>query len=189
MALNIQPHPKNNDLLLIESPLFGDHRGWFMETYREEWQEQLAEYHQEDWVQDNVSYSQKGTLRGLHYQINQAQAKWVRVLRGQILDVVVDLRTHSPHFGQAVSVALNDHDGRSLIIPKGFAHGFSVLSEDALFSYKCSDYYNKEAERGIHWNDPNLAINWKVEAPLISDKDNLLPFLKDLSPNDLFHRV
>ncbi len=167
-------------LLLIQPKAFGDSRGYFMESYQ-------AERYREvgitvDFVQDNVSRSQKGVLRGLHFQRQQAQDKLVMVTRGQVYDVAVDLRPGSPTFGRAYGVILNDANHLQLFIPKGFAHGFYVMQEGTDFCYKCSDYYAPEFETGLLWNDPDLHINWPIdphETPIISAKDQVLPRFKD----------
>lgn len=164
-------------LLEILPRIFPDSRGYFFESFRQDW---LAhEGINIDWVQDNQSFSQKGTLRGLHFQHTpHAQAKLVRVITGKVLDVAVDLRKDSPTFGQHFSTILDAEQNNLLYIPVGFAHGFSVL-EDAIFAYKCSNYYHKSSEGGILWNDPALAIQWKVEQPIISDKDKVWPTLEE----------
>ncbi|MDZ7683227.1 MAG: dTDP-4-dehydrorhamnose 3,5-epimerase [Fodinibius sp.] len=137
-------------------------------------------------MQDNLSKSQKGTVRGLHYQITNQQDKLLMVMQGTILDVAVDLRKDSPTFGQYVSTQLSAENKHQLFIPKGFAHGFSVLSEDAMVYYKCSDYYNPDGERGLYWDDPKLGIDWKVSDPIISEKDQHQPKLSEISSKDLF---
>lgn len=158
-------------LLEIFPKIFPDSRGYFFESFRQDWLNQ--ESIDIDWVQDNQSFSQKGTVRGLHFQqAPYAQAKLVRVITGKVLDVAVDLRKHSPTFGKHFSTILDSKRNNLFFIPAGFAHGFSVL-EDAIFAYKCSNYYNKSAEGGILWNDPALGIDWQVDEPIISDKDKL----------------
>jgi dTDP-4-dehydrorhamnose 3,5-epimerase len=133
----------------------------------------------ESWVQDNQSFSQKGTVRGLHFQRGaHAQAKLVRVIAGKVLDVAVDLRKGSPTFGQVYSTILDTEKNNLLYIPAGFGHGFSVL-EDAVFVYKCSNYYHKDSEGGVLWSDPTLGINWQVAEPIVSDKDQILPTLAE----------
>ncbi|MFO7706807.1 MAG: dTDP-4-dehydrorhamnose 3,5-epimerase, partial [Desulfobacterales bacterium] len=127
----------------------------------------------------------RGTLRGLHYQFPHAQAKLVQVLQGEVFDVAVDLRRGSPTFGRSVVVKLSEGNRRQLLIPKGFAHGFVVSSEAALFSYKCSDYYAPACDRGVLWSDPDLAIAWPAEKPLLSAKDARLPRLRDIPPEHL----
>ncbi len=158
-------------LLEIFPKVFPDSRGYFFESFRQDWLNQ--EHIDVDWVQDNQSFSQKGTVRGLHFQREPyAQAKLVRVITGKVLDVAVDLRKGSPTFGKHFSTILDSERNNLFFIPAGFAHGFSVL-EDAIFAYKCSNYYNKSSEGGILWNDPALGIDWQVEEPIISDKDKL----------------
>lgn len=172
------------DVLLIKPSVFEDTRGFFFESYRKSrLQEQGLDI---TFVQDNVSQSKKDTLRGLHYQIEQPQDKLIMVLQGEILDVAVDLRKNEPTFGQHVSRKLSAQNHHQLLIPKGFAHGFSVLSDQALVYYKCSDYYNPDGERGVQWNDSELGIDWKVQNPVLSSKDQEHPALKDVPNNDLF---
>ena len=156
-------------VLLIEPQVFADGRGFFMETWR---RERYAEAGLPDLsAQDNLSCSRRGVLRGLHLQSPRAQAKLCQVLEGEVYDVVVDVRRGSPHFGRWLGVKLSSDPCRQLFIPEGFAHGFCVLSERALFAYKCSDLHDPDAEITIRWDDPELAIDWPVEAPRVSDKD------------------
>ena len=168
-------HP---EVLLIEPDVFSDARGFFMETYkRSEFQANGVE---SEFVQDNFSHSVGRVVRGLHYQKSpQAQAKLVTVTRGEIFDVAVDIRRESPTFGQWVGVALSAENKKMLYIPTGFAHGFCVLSEEVDFTYKVSAEYAPDLDRGIAWNDPQIAISWPVEAPLLSDKDLQLPVLAE----------
>lgn len=169
---------------VIEPRVFEDDRGYFYEAYRESI---LREAGIEDhFVQDNVSKSYKNTIRGLHYQIENPQAKLVQCLKGAILDVAVDLRQNSPSFGNYVAYKLSDVSKRMLYIPAGFAHGFSVLSDEAIVSYKCSDYYNAEGERGVRWDDPLIRIHWDVARPILSEKDRKLPLFSSLKDEDLF---
>ena len=171
------------DVLLIKPRVHRDQRGFFTETYR---RSVFAEHGiNEIFVQDNLSSSVRHTLRGLHYQIKQQQAKLVSVTLGEILDVAVDLRRDSPTFAKHVMCRLSAEGREMLYIPGGFAHGFFVLSSQAVFSYKCSDYYCPEAERGIRWNDPDLAIPWPEDTPVLSEKDRSLPYLADLLRADL----
>lgn len=160
------------EVLLIEPEVYGDERGFFMETYRRSWfQEAGLDL---DFVQDNHSRSARGILRGLHYQIRQPQGKLVRVTQGEVFDVAVDLRRGSPTFGRWVGERLSGENRRMLWVPPGFAHGFYVLSESADFLYKCTDYYAPEHERCIRWDDPDLAIDWPLLAgrpPVVSAKD------------------
>lgn len=160
-------------LFELEPKVFGDERGYFFESYRREVYQQLGI--ENDFVQDNESFSVKGTLRGLHYQEEPfAQAKLVRVVKGKVLDVALDIRKDSPTFGKHHQVILDAEKHNMFLVPAGFAHGFVAL-EDSVFFYKCSNYYNKEREGGILWNDPSLGINWGIENPIVSDKDRLLP--------------
>jgi len=166
------------DVKIIKPQVFGDHRGFFLETFRSSWfKENVADV---TFVQDNHSKSSHGILRGLHYQINQAQGKLVRVSSGEVFDVVVDLRKSSPSFGQWYGAILSAENKHQLWVPAGFAHGFYVTSESAEFIYKCTDYYSPESEKCTLWNDQRLAINWplaETEKPLLSEKDkNGLPF-------------
>jgi len=163
------------EVLLLEPKVFGDARGFFLETYHA----QRYEAHgiPAHFVQDNLSRSVKGTLRGLHFQEPNPQGKLVQVLAGAVWDVAVDIRTGSPTFGQWVAFELSAENKHQLWIPSGFAHGFCVLSESADFSYKCTDFYNPAAERSVAWADPTLAIPWPVEAPLLSVKDAAAPRL------------
>jgi len=173
------------DVLLLKPNVHRDERGFFLETYREE--HLKARGVEVRFVQDNLSQSQQDTIRGLHYQIEQQQDKLMMVMQGKILDVAVDLRQNSPTFGQHTAVELSSDNKHQMFIPKGFAHGFSVLSETALVYYKCSDYYYPEGERGLFWNDPDLHINWKITDPVVSEKDQNQPKLKEISSEDLFH--
>ena len=171
------------DVILIKPKKFGDDRGFFAESYR------TNEFMQagigDEFVQDNVSRSVKNTLRGLHYQIEQPQAKLVMCPHGEIMDVAVDLRVGSPTYGQHVKKRLSSENLHILYIPEGFAHGFCVLSDEAFFTYKCSDYYLREGERGIRWDDPELDIDWPVSQPIISEKDQNLPLLEEMPSEDL----
>ena len=168
---------KLSGCILVKPKIFADDRGYFMETYRESWVDSLQGF-SGNFVQDNQSFSHYGTIRGLHFQEGEhAQAKLVRVLHGTILDVVVDIRRESPTYGQHVAVELSAENKQQLWIPKGLAHGFSVLSETAEVSYKCDAYYSKEAESGIHPLDETLNIDWQIPThkQRISEKDLLLP--------------
>ena len=166
---------------IIHDTFFGDSRGYFFESFnRNTFLEKTGVAI--DFVQDNQSNSSKGVLRGLHYQNGEfAQAKLVRVLSGVVLDVAVDLRKGSKTFGQHVAVELTGESRTQFFVPRGFAHGFVVLSEQATFFYKCDNYYHKASEGGIAFNDPDLAIDWKLpeQELLLSDKDKALPFLRD----------
>jgi len=166
---------------IIEPAVFGDKRGYFLESYNKQKFEELIGK-TVDFVQDNESFSSKGVLRGLHYQLGEhAQAKLVRVIQGKVLDVAVDLRKESPTFGQHVAVEISAENKKQLFVPRGFAHGFIVLSDTATFLYKCDNLYNKASEGGIIYNDPNLNIDWKLssESFIVSEKDALLPTLEN----------
>jgi dTDP-4-dehydrorhamnose 3,5-epimerase len=164
-------------VLEIFPRVFPDSRGYFFESFRQDWLDKMGV--QESWVQDNQSFSQKGTVRGLHFQRGAySQAKLVRVIAGKVLDVAVDLRKGSPSFGQVYSTILDTEKNNLLYIPAGFGHGFSVL-EDAVFVYKCSNYYHKDSEGGVRWSDPTLGIDWQVSEPIVSEKDQILPTLAE----------
>ena len=157
-------------LIIIEPQIFKDSRGCFFESWNAKKFKQLGT--SEDFVQDNQSVSSKGVLRGLHFQNPPyAQAKLVRVIKGSVLDVAVDLRKNSPTYGKHVSVILSEQNNKSFFIPKGFAHGFLSLEDNTVFNYKCSDYYNKESEGSLLWNDEDLKIDWQIDNPLVSEKD------------------
>ncbi len=170
-------------LLIIEPYIFKDNRGFFMETYNQSRYQDLGI--NRVFVQDNLSYSVQGTLRGLHYQIKHPQAKLVQVVSGEIFDVVVDIRPGSSTFGKWTGAHLSDQNKRQLFIPEGFAHGFCVLSETTIFFYKCSDFYEPDDEGGILWSDPDIGIDWPVKDPIISEKDKHHPRLSDLLPEQL----
>lgn len=165
-------------VLLITPKVFGDARGFFVET----WQDQR--YREAGitlpFVQDNLSKSRKGTLRGLHLQHPNDQGKLVRVPHGRVLDVAVDVRIGSPTFGRHVAVELSGDDHRQLWIPPGFAHGFQVLSDEALFAYKCTNLYDPKCELGVRWDDPDVGIAWPLPSPIVSAKDTALPLLRDV---------
>ena len=172
-------------VLIIEPDVFEDRRGYFMETFQ---QKKYADAGIDcSFVQDNLSYSVFGTLRGLHYQNPHSQAKLVQVLMGEVFDVAVDIRCGSPTFGQWFGEYLSQMNKRQMFIPAGFAHGYSVVSETAIFSYKCSDFYAPDCEQGIVWSDPDLAIQWPVKEPLLSEKDGGYFCLKDV-PEELLPR-
>mgnify|MGYP001616645149 CR=1 FL=1 len=177
---------KLSGVYLIEPDVFQDERGFFYESYNQQKFEQAQL--KTVFVQDNHSRSVKQTLRGLHYQRGKfAQTKLVRCTLGEVLDVVVDLRKKSPTFGQGVAYKLSAQNKLQMYIPAGFAHGFCVLSEVAEFQYKCDKYYAPAEERGIIWNDPDLAVDWGIDQPIISRKDQNLPLLKAISPAELFN--
>lgn len=160
------------DVKIIEPTVFGDERGFFMETWNQKRFEELVTGKPTQFVQDNHSKSKKGILRGLHYQTENTQGKLVRVISGEVFDVAVDIRKDSSTFGQWVGVYLSAENKQQLWIPEGFAHGFYVISDDAEFVYKCTDYYNPKVERSILWNDPDIGIEWPlIEHPIQSEKD------------------
>ena len=163
---------KIEDLFIIEPTVFSDNRGCFFENYnKNDFYEMGIKY---DFVQDNQSKSQKGVLRGLHFQKENVQGKLVRVLSGEVYDVAVDLREGSPTFGKYYGVVLSAEKGNQFLIPKGFAHGFYVLSETATFVYKVDDFYHPEDEGGFMWNDPDVGVEWPLDGePLLSDKDKV----------------
>ncbi|HVU88469.1 MAG TPA: dTDP-4-dehydrorhamnose 3,5-epimerase [Pirellulales bacterium] len=170
-------------VLLIEPRTFRDERGYFLETWHQERYQDLGL--PTNMVQDNMSWSKRGVLRGLHLQYPAPQGKLVYVLSGQIFDVVADVRVGSPHFGRWIGFDLSLENGRQLYVPPGFAHGFCVVSATALVAYKCSDFYRPECEIGIAWNDPALAIDWPLALPTLSAKDARLPRLHDLATGSL----
>jgi len=170
-------------ILIIEPQTFEDQRGFFMETYNQS--RYVKAGVNKVFVQDNLSYSLQGTVRGLHFQIKNPQAKLVHVITGEIFDVAVDIRPGSATFGQWTGIHLSDKNRRQLYIPEGFAHGFCVLSDAARFSYKCSDFYAPEDEGGIIWSDPDIGISWPLENPIISEKDKQYPKLSDLKHEQL----
>ena len=173
---------KIEGLLLLEPVLHGDERGYFMESFSERDFEAQTGL-KVRFVQDNESCSRKGVLRGLHFQKEPyAQAKLVRVVRGKVLDVAVDIRPESPTFGKYVATELSAENHRQMFIPKGFAHGYVVLEDDTVFQYKCDEYYHPEAEGGIAWNDPQIAIDWGVaeNEVILSEKDKHRPLLSEL---------
>ena len=174
------------DVIIIEPTVHGDHRGYFVETFRADKLEEFLGY-KLNFGQDNESKSSKGVLRGLHYQLPpHAQTKLVRVISGRVLDVAVDIRKNSPTFGQHVAVELTADNKKQLLVPRGFAHGFVVLEDDTIFAYKVDNYYSPECDRGIAFNDPSLNIDWilKTEELKLSDKDTKQ--LKLNETNDLF---
>jgi len=172
-------------LLIIEPRVFPDQRGLFYESYQKQRYSEAGL--DVEFVQDNISHSIKGTIRGLHYQAGEfAQGKLCEVLSGKVLDIAVDIRFGSPTFGKYFAIELSDENHKQFYIPPGFAHGFAVLSEKAIFHYKCTNYYNKESERGIIFNDPDLKIDWQIESPVVSEKDLLLPKFNEIEKNFLF---
>jgi dTDP-4-dehydrorhamnose 3,5-epimerase len=167
-------------LLIIEPQVFTDSRGYFYESYNKE--KFVAAGINIEFVQDNQSLSQKGIVRGLHFQAPPFdQGKLVRVIQGAVLDVAVDIRKNSPTYGQNFSIELSAQNRTMFYIPPGFAHGFETLEDNTIFLYKCTDVYNKQSEGGLLWNDADLGIKWQTSNPLISEKDKILPLLKDLT--------
>ncbi|NRG29502.1 dTDP-4-dehydrorhamnose 3,5-epimerase [Bacillus circulans] len=174
-------------LKVVEPKVFGDHRGWFMETYNEE----ILEKSEIDirFVQDNQSFSAiKGTLRGLHYQLNpKAQTKLVRCTKGAIFDVAVDIRKGSPTFGMWFGIELSAENKKQLLIPQGFAHGFMTITDDVEVQYKVDNLYAPDCDRGISWNDPEIGIEWPLDiTPVLSEKDEKAPLLEDAEHNFIF---
>lgn len=172
-------------VLVIEPDVFPDDRGHFLETWNSKRYKNAGI--PGTFVQDNVSFSKKGVLRGLHFQYPQPQGKLIQVLSGQVVDVAVDIRIGSPTFVQWISEIVSDTNHKQLYIPPGFAHGYCVLSETAVFSYKCTDFYNPAFENGIIWNDPDLNIDWSTKKPILSVKDSNYARLKDLAPEKMPH--
>ena len=170
---------KLDGVVIIEPDVFGDNRGFFMESWNKKKMEEVGLYY--DFVQDNHSKSTvKGTLRGIHFQKgDKAQAKLVRCVKGAVLDVAVDLRKNSPTFKQWVGVELSEENKKQLLIPRGFGHGFVTLTDDVEFLYKADNYYAPEADAGIRWNDQDIDIEWGIENPILSEKDKRNTFLKD----------
>jgi len=166
-------------VLIIEPEVFGDSRGFFKETFQAQRYREAGIEH--DFVQDNHSRSQKGVLRGLHFQIAKPQGKLVSCSQGAVFDVVVDIEPLSSTFGQYVGVKLSGDDHRQIWVPPGYAHGFCVLTDTADFHYKCTDYYDSSDEGGLIWNDPDVAIKWLIDQPLLSERDAKLPSLKELT--------
>ncbi len=169
-------------LILIIPEIFEDGRGIFLETYHQDKYKNILPKGTK-FIQDNMSFSIYGVIRGLHYQkAPYSQAKLVRCTLGSILDIAVDIRSNSPTFGQYIKITLSDDNQHQLFIPKGFAHGFSVLSEKAIVEYKCDEFYHKEYESGINYNDPYLSIDWKItpDKLIVSEKDSKLPFICDM---------
>lgn len=171
-----------DDLLLIKPNIFEDSRGYFYELFNSE--KYIKAGLQYNFVQDNISKSQKGTVRGLHFQVGEyAQGKLCQVIVGKVLDVAVDIRSESKTFGKYYSVELTEENHYQLWIPPGFAHGFSVLSDEVIFLYKCTNFYNREYERSIKYDDPELNIDWKVDSPIVSEKDKNAPTLREYMQN------
>jgi len=173
---------KIEGILIIQPEVFKDDRGYFFESFRSKTLKDFSIT--DEFVQDNISKSNKGTVRGLHYQIGEkAQGKLCQVLYGKVLDVALDIRFNSATFGQHFSYELSEENHMQLFIPEGFAHGFSVLSDLAVFHYKCTDYYSKEHERSILFNDQDINIDWKVDNPIVSEKDLKAKRFKNIDPD------
>jgi len=166
------------DVILVEVTKFGDHRGFFMETYHAE--KFSAGGISATFIQDNHASSQKNILRGLHYQLKFPQGKLIRCIQGEILDIAVDIRKSSPTFGQWVGEILSSENARQLYVPPGFAHGYVVRSDNAEVEYKCTELYHPEDDYGILWNDPAIGIDWGIKNPILSEKDKQQPLLKDV---------
>ncbi len=171
-------------LLILEPKVFGDPRGYFMESWNRRRYEQAGL--ESEFVQDNFSFSQQGVLRGLHFQKPNPQGKLVSVLQGEVFDVAVDVRRSSPTFGKWHGVILSADNKRQFYLPPGFAHGFAVLSPAALFHYKCTSYYSPKDEVTISWDDPNLQIDWPLKKPSLSERDARAPRLRDIPVEQLF---
>lgn len=181
--MQIRPH-EIDGVLLIEAGVLSDSRGWFMESWNRRHLKDAGV--EADFVQDNVSRSRRGTVRGLHFQNPGAQGKLITVLEGEVFDVAVDIRRKSATFGKWVGTVLKGGDGRQVYYPPGVAHGFAVLSKIALFHYKCTDFYSPGTQWSIRWDDPAIGIKWPVEKPLLSDRDAQAPLLKDVPSARLF---
>lgn len=166
------------DVIIVAPDIYKDHRGFFLESYNQKIYKENGI--NANFVQDNYSKSEKGILRGLHSQNPNPQAKLVRVVKGAVLDVAVDVRKGSPTFGKWVSAELSDDNFRQLFIPQGFLHGFYVLSDTAEFEYKCDNFYSKHDEVSVRWDDPQIGIDWPVKEPILSEKDKNAPLLKDI---------
>ena len=171
---------KLKDVLVFEPTVFGDSRGYFLESYNKgRYQDYLGDT---EFVQDNESLSSKGVIRGLHFQKNPfAQGKLVRVIKGAVMDVIVDIRPNSKTYGKIDYFHLTEANQKQVYIPVGFAHGFETLEDHTIFSYKCTNYYNKDSEGSLYWNDPDLNIPWKSSDPIISEKDKIQNFFKDFN--------
>jgi dTDP-4-dehydrorhamnose 3,5-epimerase len=181
--MNCSKSPLFPDVLLVNPVVHGDSRGYFLESYQAERYAQAGM--PKRFVQDNISCSRRGVLRGLHYQLRRPQGKLLWVIVGEVFDVVVDIRRGSPTWGKWFGVTLSDHGHQQIYVPEGFAHGFCVTSESAIVSYKCTDYYAPGDEGGIRWDDPTLAIPWPVNRPVLSEKDATYPALAEIPPDGL----
>lgn len=178
---------KIEDVVIIEPKVHGDERGYFVETFREDLLEEFLGF-RVNFCQDNESKSSKGVIRGLHYQLHPAaQTKLVRVIKGKVLDVAVDIREGSPTFGEYVAVELSEANKMQLFVPRGFAHGFVVLEDDTIFAYKVDNYYSPENDRGVAFDDPEIGINWQlpIEELKLSQKDTKQPMLRDADVFDI----
>lgn len=175
------------DVLIVEPKLFGDQRGFFMETYQ--FERYAANGISRPFIQDNLSRSAYGVIRGLHLQNPSTQGKLVSVMRGRVLDVAVDVRVGSPTFGQHAAVELNEENRRQLWVPRGFAHGFAVLSDTADFFYKCDNAYSPKDEIAIHWDDPAIGIKWGIDSPSLSPRDAAAPYLADVRNLPIYGEV
>lgn len=175
---------KLKGIFIIEPDVFADNRGFFLESYSKKKYQELGINC--EFVQDNHSASTKGTLRGMHWQLNPGQAKLVRVTLGEVFDVVVDIRKDSPTFGQWEGFTLSAENKKQLFVPIGFAHSFCVISDKAEFIYKCDTYYSPKDERGFMWNDPAVGIKWPISSPILSQRDLKQPLFKEISSADLF---
>jgi dTDP-4-dehydrorhamnose 3,5-epimerase len=182
--MNVKPGTMQG-LVVIEPKVFGDSRGFFMESWNQKkYQEAGVAV---SFVQDNISVSKRGALRGLHFQNPNPQGKLVSVLQGEVLDVVVDLRLNSATFGRWEAVNLSSENKLQFYVPPGFAHGFVVLSDTAMFHYKCTEFYSPKDEFTLRWNDPALGITWPIDDPVVSEKDSKGLLLKDIPREKLFH--
>lgn len=175
--MHFKPSPILPEIVVIEPELFQDDRGYFTEMYHQAKFEDVGI--KGDFIQDNRSRSRQGTIRGLHYQLGRPQGKLIWTLSGKVFDVAVDIRKGSPTFGKWLGITLSSDNKKGIYIAPDFAHGFCVLSEEAEVFYKCTEFYSPEKERTIRWDDPDLAIDWPVETPILSDKDATAPFLRD----------
>lgn len=180
--MKISPGPLAG-ILILEPRLFSDERGWFYESYQ---QNRYLDAGIPPLLQDNISLSKQGCLRGLHYQLPHSQGKLVWALRGTVWDVMVDIRRSSPTYKKWFGITLSAEQPKQIYIPPGFAHGFCVLSSEAEFAYKCTEYYHPASEHGIIWNDPELAIEWPITNPILSNKDQQYPSLREMTHDTLF---
>lgn len=172
-------------MLIIEPRTVEDARGYFGETFRADRYATVGVH--DEFVQDNISVSRRGVLRGLHFQYPHGQTKLVYALRGEVFDVIVDVRVGSATFGRAMTTSLSEDNHRQIVVPRGFAHGFAVLSDEAVVAYKCSDYYSPQTERSVRWNDPDIAVAWPFPDPVLSSKDAVAPLLRDIPHEQLPH--